>query len=204
MNIRQVMHTSPVIPVIVIEDLDTAVPLAEALVAGGLKVLEITLRTSAAMQAMEQIASEVPDAMVGVGTVTSASEVQKAKDNGATFVVSPGYTHAIGQACFAADLPYLPGVMTPGDIMRAQEDGLDALKFFPAAQAGGISFLKSLRGPFPNIVFCPTGGIGASDYSDYLALDNVLCVGGSWVAPAELVRQRDWQQISSLAKDCFD
>ncbi len=204
MNIRSIMNMSPVIPVMVINDLETAVPTAEALVTGGLKVLEITLRTDEALQAMQMIAKSVPDAIVGVGTVTVASQVQQAKDHGATFVVSPGYTHEVGDACDKASLPVLPGVMTPGDIMRAQQDGLDALKFFPAAQAGGISFLKALGGPFPDIVFCPTGGIGASSYKDFLALDNVLCVGGSWVAPAALVKNKQWDEITALARACVE
>ncbi len=202
MNIRDIMKTSPVIPVMVINDLDTAVPLANALVAGGLRVLEITLRSAPAMDAIKTIAAEVPDAIVGVGTLTSAAEVPQAVAAGATFAVSPGYTHELGQACRDADLQFLPGVMTPADIIRAMQDGLSALKFFPAAQAGGPGFLKALGGPFQNIVFCPTGGISLSNAPDYLSLPNVLCVGGSWVVPGDLIAEKNWQGITDLALEC--
>ena len=202
MNIKTIMRTSPVIPVMVIEDIDTAVPLAKALVAGGLRVLEITLRTDAAYAAMQRIATEVPDAIVGVGTITAAQEVQKSVDHGAVFAVSPGYTHQLGEACYKADLPFLPGVMTPADIIRAMQDNIDALKFFPAEQAGGVAFLKALAGPFPDIVFCPTGGVSAGNYHDYLSLDNVLCVGGSWVAPKPLLANGKWDEIEKLASEC--
>lgn len=200
LNVTDIMRTSPVIPVIVIDDLSTAVPLAEALVEGGLRVLEITLRTNSAFEAIERVAKAVPDAIVGVGTITEADEVQRSMNAGAKFAVSPGYTHALGTACKAADLPFLPGIATPADILRAQEDGYQALKFFPAEQAGGVAMLKALSGPFINAVFCPTGGVGPDNVKDYLALDNVLCVGGSWVAPGSLVKQGDWAGITALAQ----
>jgi len=202
LNIRSIMQRAPIIPVMVVDDLDHAVPLAEALVAGGLSVLEITLRTDIAFAALKKIADEVPDALVGVGTITAVEQVQKAIDHGAQFAVSPGYTHELGHACAVRELPFLPGVMTPADIIRAEQDGLNSLKFFPAEQAGGIKFLKALAGPFPDVVFCPTGGVSKSNYQEYLALDNVLCAGGSWVAPQELVRAKNWQSIQELAKQC--
>lgn len=204
MKIRSIMTTAPVIPVMVIEDSTTAIPLAQALVDGGLNVLEITLRTDAALDAIEQISAKVEGAIVGVGTITDALQVQQAIDAGASFAVSPGYTHELGAATAAANLPFLPGVMTPGDIIRAMQDGLDALKFYPAGQAGGTGFLKALAGPFPGIVFCPTGGVSAANYHEYLSLDNVLCVGGSWVAPKDLVKQQDWDAITALARRCTE
>ena len=194
-------NVTPVIPVMVIEDLASAVPLAKALVAGGLKVLEITLRSESALASIEAIARDVPDAIVGVGTITSADHVRQAVDAGAVFAVSPGYTEQLGAACQKHDLPFLPGVMTPADIIRAMHDDLDALKFFPAGQAGGASFLNALRGPFPDIAFCPTGGIKPDNFKDYLALPNVLCVGGSWVCPGKLVNEKDWAAIEKLASD---
>jgi len=199
-SITDLMKISPVIPVIVIDDPEAAIPLAEALVAGGLRILEITLRTDAALRAIENIASAVSDAIVGAGTVTRADDVQHCIDAGAGFAVSPGYTATLGAACSAANLPYLPGVMTPADILCAHQGGYNALKFFPAGAAGGRSFLKALSGPFVRQVFCPTGGINAENASDYLALDNVLCVGGSWVAPRNMIRARDWQGIEALAR----
>lgn len=201
-TIRSIMQTAPVIPVMVIEDATDAVPLAHALVDGGLRVLEITLRSEAALQAIENIASNVPEAIVGVGTLCNADQVKQSVDAGAVFGVSPGFTQAIGDACKTANLPLLPGVMTPADILLAIQNNLDALKFFPAAQAGGISSLKALSGPFPDIVFCPTGGIKSTDFRDYLALDNVLCVGGSWVCPTSTVREKNWAEITRLAKAC--
>lgn len=198
------MQTAPVIPVMVIENASDAVPLAHALVEGGLRVLEITLRSDAALQAIENIATNVPDAIVGVGTLCTAEQVKQSVDAGAVFGVSPGFTQAIGDACKTANLPLLPGVMTPADILMAIQNDLDALKFFPAAQAGGINSLKALSGPFPDIVFCPTGGIKPTDFQDYLALDNVLCVGGSWVCPKTLVQEKRWPEITQLAKDCHN
>ena len=199
MNARQLMETAPVIPVIVIDDIDTAVPLAEALIAGGLPVLEITLRTSVALQAIERVSRALPDALVGVGTVTSADDVSRSIDAGAKFAVSPGYTKAIGKACNDAKLPLLPGVMTSSDILQATEDGYSELKFFPAQQAGGVPMLKALAGPFVDTVFCPTGGINEDNYQDFLQLPNVVCVGGSWVAPKQLVAQGKWSDITALA-----
>ncbi len=201
MDIRTIMGLAPVIPVLVIGETEQAVPLARALVDGGLPVLEVTLRTEAAFEAVERIAAEVEGAVVGVGTVRSAADLERAKALGARFAVSPGLTDALARAAQVTGLPLLPGVMTPSEAMAAAEAGFSALKLFPAAQAGGIGMLKALRGPFPELVFCPTGGIGADTFRDFLTLPNVACVGGSWVAPAEAVRFGDWARITRLARE---
>jgi len=190
----------PVIPVIVIEELAHAVPLAQALLAGGVKVLEVTLRTTVALAAIEAIARAVPEAIVGAGTLRSAADVRAAMDAGCRFGVSPGYTREIGAACRAAGLPLLPGVATAGEVMAASADGYDFLKFFPASAAGGVPMLKALAGPFADIAFCPTGGITAETAPQYLALPNVRVVGGSWLTPADALRAGDWARITALAR----
>lgn len=195
----QVMQDAPVIPVIVLNDVHHAVLLARALVAGGIRMLEVTLRTPQALACIEAIAQGVPDAVVGAGTVRSAADVQACAMAGARFVVSPGYTHAVGQACRDAGVPLLPGVATGSEIMMAQEDGLRALKFFPALQAGGAAMLKALSGPFGDVKFCPTGGITLGNAAEFLALPNVVCVGGSWLTPADAVARGDWAQVTKLA-----
>lgn len=201
MNVRELMQVAPVIPVLVIDDVASARPLAEALVAGGLRVLEITLRTPQALDAMKAMC-DVEGAIVGVGTALDGDDLKKARDHGATFAVSPGFTQALGKAANAINMPLLPGIMTPADIMRARDEGFTAVKFFPASQAGGPSLLKGFSGPFVDTVFCPTGGINASNAKDYLSLKNVLCVGGSWVAPKDLVAAGDWEGITKLAAEC--
>ena len=203
MNIDDILTRAPIIPVIVIERLEDAVPLAQALVDGGLPVLEVTLRSAVAMQAVREIAISVSGASVGVGTVTRAEQFAAAKDAGAQFAVSPGLTDALAAASHDLEMPFLPGVFTPSDVMRAQERGYRALKLFPAQQAGGIAMLKALHGPLPEVRFCPTGGIGADDFTDYLALPNVACVGGSWVCPKSAVEKRDWEQVRRLASDAL-
>jgi len=195
----EVMQDAPVIPVIVLNDVAHAVPLARALVAGGIRMLEVTLRTPAALACIETIAKEVPEAVVGAGTVRSAADAQAAAMAGARFVVSPGYTHAVGKACHDLGLALLPGVATGSEIMMAQEDGYHALKFFPAVQAGGLAMLKAWHGPFGDVKFCPTGGVGPANVRDFLALPNVACVGGSWLTPAEAVARGDWAAITRLA-----
>ena len=197
----QVMQDAPVIPVIVLHDLAHAVPMARALVAGGVRMLEVTLRTPVALACMEAIAREVPQAVVGAGTVRSAADAQAAAMAGARFAVSPGYTHAIGQACRDAGLPLLPGVATGSEILMCQDDGLTELKFFPALQAGGIAMLKAWGGPFGDVRFCPTGGISTSNAPEFLALPNVACVGGSWLVPADALAQGDWARITRLATE---
>ena len=197
----EVMKDAPVIPVIVLSDVAHAVPLARALVAGGIRMLEVTLRTPAALACIEAIAREVPEAVAGAGTVRSAADAQAAAMAGARFAVSPGYTHAVGKACHELELPLLPGVATGSEIMAAQEDGYTALKFFPAMQAGGLAMLKAWQGPFGDATFCPTGGITPSNAAEFLGLANVACVGGSWLTPADLVARGDWARITQLARD---
>lgn len=195
-----VMNDAPVIPVIVLSELAHAVPLARALVAGGIRMLEVTLRTPVALACMEAIVREVPDAVVGAGTVRSAADAQAAAMAGARFAVSPGYTPAIGKACHELGLPLLPGVATGSEILAAQEDGYTALKFFPALQAGGIAMLKAWQGPFGDVKFCPTGGITGGNAGEFLRLANVTCVGGSWLTPPEVVARGDWDHITQLAR----
>ena len=190
----------PVIPVIVIDRLEDAVPLAEALVAGGVRVLEVTLRTSVALRCMEAIAKAVPDAIVGAGTVRSVTDAQAAKNAGCQFAVSPGYLSSIGQACRDLDLPWLPGVATGSEVMAANADGHSFLKLFPATAVGGIALLKSLAGPFADVMFCPTGGITLQSAPDFLALPNVPVCGGSWLTPADAIARKDWARITELAR----
>ena len=195
----QVMQDAPVIPVIVLHDLAHAVPMARALVAGGVRMLEVTLRTPVALACIEAIARDVPEAMVGAGTVRSAADAQAAAMAGARFAVSPGYTHAIGQACRDAGLSLLPGVATGSEILQCQEDGLTELKFFPALQAGSLAMLKAWSGPFGDVRFCPTGGISTTNAAEFLALPNVACVGGSWLVPGDALAKGDWARITQLA-----
>ena len=199
--VRAVMRTGPVIPVIVIDRLADAVPMARALVGGGIRVLEITLRTAAGLAAIDAVAREVPDAIVGAGTLTRPEEFEAVRRAGARFGVSPGFGAALAQAARDSGLPWLPGVMTPSDVIAARAAGLAALKLFPAAQAGGLGMLKALAGPFPDVVFCPTGGINAATTPDFLALPNVACVGGSWLTPADAVASGDWARVESLARE---
>ena len=197
----QVMQDAPVIPVIVLHDVKHAVALARALVAGGIRMLEVTLRTPQALACLEAIAREVPEAVAGAGTVRSAADVQASLNAGARFAVSPGYTHTLGQACRDAGLPLLPGVATGSEIMAAQEDGYNELKFFPAMQAGGPAMLKAWGGPFIDVRFCPTGGVTQANAAEFLALPNVACVGGSWLIPADALAAGDWARITALARD---
>lgn len=198
---REVIQDAPVLPVIVLHDAATAVPLARALLAGGIRMLEVTLRTPAALQCIEAIARELPQAVVGAGTVRSAADAQAAALAGARFAVSPGYTRSIGKACRDLGLPLLPGVATASEILLAQEDGYHDLKFFPAVPAGGSALLKAWQGPFAEVRFCPTGGIHPGNAREFLALANVACVGGSWLVPDDAVRQGDWQRVARLARE---
>lgn len=197
----QVMQDAPVIPVIVLNDVAHAVPMARALVAGGVRMLEVTLRTPQALACMEAIARDVPEAVVGAGTVRSKADAQAAANAGARFAVSPGYTSAVGQACRDLGLSLLPGVATGSEIMMAQEDGFTQLKFFPAMQAGGPAMLKAWSGPFFDVKFCPTGGVTLQNATEFLALPNVICVGGSWIVPADAMVKGEWDKITQLAKD---
>jgi 2-dehydro-3-deoxyphosphogluconate aldolase/(4S)-4-hydroxy-2-oxoglutarate aldolase len=201
MNTLELAHHGPVIPVIVIHRVEQAVPLAQALVDGGVKVLEITLRTPAALRCIEMIVREVPEAIVGAGTVRSVADAQSARDAGCRFAVSPGYLHELGLACRNIGLPLLPGVATASEVMQAQADGYDFLKFFPATAAGGIPMLKALAGPFPDVAFCPTGGITRQTAGQFLALPNVRVCGGSWLTPSDAVESHDWARVTQLARE---
>ncbi len=191
----------PVIPVIVLDRLDDAVPMAEALVAGGVRVLEVTLRTPVALKCMEAIARAVPEAIVGAGTVRSAADAQAARDVGCRFAVSPGYSASIGEACRRIGLPLLPGVATASEVMAANAGGYYFLKFFPATAAGGVAMLKAFAGPFGDVHFCPTGGISLATAPQFLALPNVKVCGGSWLTPPEAVAAGDWERITALARE---
>jgi 2-dehydro-3-deoxyphosphogluconate aldolase/(4S)-4-hydroxy-2-oxoglutarate aldolase len=201
MNIREIVGMAPVIPVLTVSDLADAVPLAQALVAGGLRVLEITLRTPAAIPCVEAIRGAVPDAIVGVGTLTRAVDFAAAGRAGAQFGVTPGLTPELAGAARGARFPLLPGVMTPTEVIAARHAGFNILKLFPAQQAGGTGMLRALASLFPDVLFCPTGGITRIGAPEYLALPNVICVGGSWVVPNELQQSRDWPGIEALARD---
>lgn len=201
MNTLDLVSYGPVIPVIVINKLEDAVPMARALVAGGVRVLEVTLRTPIALQCMEAIARDVPEAVLGAGTIRSVADAKAAKDVGCVFGVSPGYTSQIGHACRELELPLLPGTATGSEVMQATADGYSFLKFFPAMQAGGIPMLKALAGPFTDVVFCPTGGITVESAPQFLALPNVKVCGGSWLTPADAVAARDWARITQLARE---
>ena len=200
MNVLELMRIGPVIPVIVIYHIVHAVPLARALVAGGVRVLEVTLRTPVALQAVRAIAREVDGAVVGVGTITRAQDFVQSIDAGAVFGVSPGLTPELVAGARDSGLPLLPGVMTPSDVIAARTAGFTEMKLFPAQQAGGIGMLKALGGPFPDVTFCPTGGVSAATAPDFLALPNVACVGGSWLTPADAVAAGDWERITTLAR----
>lgn len=200
MTIAGILRVSPVIPVVVIEDADDAVPLAEALVAGGVKVIEITLRSDAALDAVQAITASVHDIVVGVGTIRRPEDFAAAAAAGARFAVSPGITDGLLAAAKESGLNYLPGVMTPSEVMRACEAGLSDLKLFPAEAAGGVELLRALAGPFPDVTFCPTGGIAADTARRYLELPNVACVGGSWLTPNAAVAAGDWPAITALAR----
>lgn len=201
MNTLDLVNYGPVIPVIVLQKEEHAVPLARALVAGGVRVLEVTMRTSVALRCIELIAREVPEAIIGAGTVRSVADAQAAKAAGSLFAVSPGYTSAVGQACREMGLPLLPGVSTASEVMQAQADGYQFLKLFPATAVGGTTLLKALAGPFPDVVFCPTGGISLETAPQFLNLPNVRVCGGSWLTPQDAIDAGDWSRITRLASE---
>lgn len=196
----ELVRVAPVIPVLVLDDAATAVPLARALVEGGLLVLEVTLRTASAVAVLERVAAEVPDAVVGAGTVRTPAQAREAVRAGARFLVSPGSPAPLVRSMQDTGAAVLPGVATPTEVLGAQDLGLSALKLFPAAQVGGMALLAALAGPFPDVAFCPTGGISAETAGDYLAQPNVACVGGSWLAPPALVASGDWAGVAELAR----
>lgn len=200
MTALSIMQDAPVIPVIVLHNAEHAVPMAKALLAGGIRVLEVTLRTPQGLACIEAIAKQLPEAIVGAGTVRNAADAAAAARAGSRFAVSPGYTSKLGQACRDLNLPLLPGVATSSEIMMAQEDGFTELKFFPAVQSGGIQMLKAWQGPFGELRFCPTGGISPGNAAEFLALSNVVCVGGSWLVPASAVESGNWSLITELAQ----
>ena len=198
MTVLELMRSGPVIPVIVIDNVDDAVPLAKALVAGGVRTLEVTLRTDAAVAAARAIIAEVPDAIVGIGTILNPDDLARARALGAKFGISPGLTPELLKAAAASDLPFAPGIATASELMAALAAGFDVVKFFPAEQAGGIKTLRALAGPFPHVRFCPTGGIGAANAATWLAEPNVLCVGGSWLCSAGDIRNGNWVGITAM------
>lgn len=199
--LRAVLRRAPVIPVLTVTRTEHAVPLAEALVGGGLTVLEVTLRSPVALEVIRAMRRAVPEAVVGVGTLVRAEQFAQAADAGAQFGVSPGLTAALAAASDTVPYPLLPGVMTPSELLSARALGFDTCKLFPAQQAGGVGMLKALHAVFPEVAFCPTGGISRQNAAEFLALPNVLCVGGSWVAPAEALEKGDWARVRALASD---
>lgn len=200
----RLMDAAPVIPVLTLHDAGQAVPLASVLVEAGLTVLEITLRTDQALEAIRRIADEVPHAHVGAGTVMAPDDFDRVADAGGQFAISPGATAALYGRARELDLPFLPGVATAGEVLAGREAGWSRFKLFPAAACGGVGLLKSLHGPFPDVAFCPTGGIGPDDFREYLALPNVRCVGGSWMVPADAVEDGDWARIGRQARECVE
>lgn len=200
-RLLSLLDGQPVIPVIKIDRAEDAVPLARALAKGGLRAIEITLRTKDALEAIRRAAGEVEEAVVGAGTILDPRQFDQAVAAGSKFIVSPGVTQSLLSHAAGSDVPLLPGAITPGEIMTAREAGLDFLKFFPAEQAGGIPFLKALASPIQEVKFCPTGGVSAANARDYLALPNVICVGGSWVAPDDMIKSGNWAGIEALARE---
>ncbi|WP_420407304.1 2-dehydro-3-deoxy-phosphogluconate aldolase [Hoeflea sp.] len=199
--LTSILEQQPVVPVLVIRDLATAVPLARALVEGGLKAIEITLRTPVALEAIRAVANEVEGAVPGAGTILNARQFREVEDAGSQFIVSPGTTMELLDVARKSKVPFLPGAVTASEVMSLREEGYEVLKFFPAEQAGGAEYLKSLSSPLAGMKFCPTGGISPANARDYLSLPNVICVGGSWVAPAAMVESEDWDGIARLASE---
>jgi 2-dehydro-3-deoxyphosphogluconate aldolase/(4S)-4-hydroxy-2-oxoglutarate aldolase len=199
-----ILNACPVMPVMVIQNLEDAVPLAKALVAGGITVLEITLRTPIALDAVRLISQEVKDAIVGAGTITTPEQLKAAEEAGAVFAISPGLTPKLLAAANEGNIALIPGISTLSELMLGMEYGLDHFKFFPAEAAGGIPMLKSIAGPIPRVTFCPTGGISPENYNNYLQLSNVACVGGSWLAPVDVVKAKNWAKVTELAKQAVE
>ncbi len=198
---KEILQTGPVVPVMVIHDTAHAVPLAKALVAGGVKILEIVLRSDAALESIKLISEQVPDAIVGAGTVLSEKDLDNITKAGAVFAISPGLTPTLLDAAGRGSIPLIPGISSASELMYGMEAGLTEFKFYPAEAAGGIQMIKSLGGPFPQVTFCATGGISPTNYKEYLALKNVPCVGGSWLAPNDAVLAGDWNKITNICKN---
>lgn len=199
-NATSILHVSPVIPVVTIKEPQHAVPIARALVEGGIRIIELTLRTDSALNSLKLIANEVPDILVGAGTILTPAQADAAVSAGAQFLVSPGVTPSLLDHMLALDVPVLPGVATVGEVMAVLERGLDTMKFFPAGPAGGPEYLAAIGAPIPQVQFCPTGGISLNSAPGYLALPSVSCVGGSWLTPRSAIETQDWQQITKLAQ----
>ena len=200
MNIKKILSLGPVMPVIVIEQADQAIPLGEALLAGGIKTIEVTLRTSAALDAIEHLAKSLPEIYLGAGTILNKESATQAKNSGAKFCVTPGTTSSIIHACNECNIPLLPGASTVSEMLTLSEAGFSEIKFFPASAAGGTKFIESLASPLPNLKFCPTGGISYETAPEWLSLVNVSCVGGSWIAPAKDINENNFAEITTRAK----
>ncbi len=199
-KIIEVLQISPIVPVVVVEDLKDAVPLAQSLIEGGIPIIEVTLRSSCALEAIELIAKNVPKMRVGAGTILNLTQLEQAQNRGAEFLISPGLTIKLLEHAKKKDIPLIPGVSSSGEVMQALEWGYSALKFFPAEYCGGVKLLNAFNGPFKGVKFCPTGGISADNMRSYLALENVLCVGGSWLTPKNLIQNKEWDKITEICK----
>ncbi len=199
-KIIEILQISPIVPVVVIEDIKDAVPLAQSLVEGGIQIIEVTLRSSCALEAIELIAKNVPKMRVGAGTILNPTQLEQAQNRGAEFLISPGLTIKLLEYAKKKDMPLIPGVSSSSEVMQALELGYSALKFFPAEYCGGVKLLNAFNGPFKGVKFCPTGGISADNMHSYLNLENVLCVGGSWLTPKNLIQNKEWDKITEICK----
>ncbi len=199
-KIIEVLQISPIVPVVVIEDIKDAVPLAQSLVEGGIQIIEVTLRSSCALEAIELIAKNVPKMRVGAGTILNPTQLEQAQNRGAEFLISPGLTIKLLEHAKKKDMPLIPGVSSSSEVMQALELGYSALKFFPAEYCGGVKLLNAFNGPFKGVKFCPTGGISANNMRSYLNLENVLCVGGSWLTPKDLIQNKEWDKVTEICK----
>ncbi len=199
-KIIEVLQISPIVPVVVIEDIKDAVPLAQSLIEGGIQIIEVTLRSSCALEAIELIAKNVPKMRVGAGTILNPTQLEQAQNRGAEFLISPGLTIKLLEHAKKKDMPLIPGVSSSSEVMQALELGYNALKFFPAEYCGGVKLLNAFNGPFKGVKFCPTGGISADNMHSYLNLENVLCVGGSWLTPKHLIQNKEWDKITEICK----
>ncbi|GHP47341.1 ketohydroxyglutarate aldolase [Helicobacter pylori] len=199
-KIIEVLQISPIVPVVVIENIKDAVPLAQSLIEGGIQIIEVTLRSSCALEAIELIAKNVPKMRVGAGTILNPTQLEQAQNRGAEFLISPGLTIKLLEHAKKKDMPLIPGVSSSSEVMQALELGYSALKFFPAEYCGGVKLLNAFNGPFKGVKFCPTGGISADNMRSYLNLENVLCVGGSWLTPKNLIQNKEWDKITEICK----
>ncbi|MGL2642899.1 bifunctional 4-hydroxy-2-oxoglutarate aldolase/2-dehydro-3-deoxy-phosphogluconate aldolase [Helicobacter pylori] len=199
-KIIEVLQISPIVPVVVIENIKDAVPLAQSLIEGGIPIIEVTLRSSCALEAIELIAKNVPKMRVGAGTILNLTQLEQAQNKGAEFLISPGLTIKLLEHAKKKDMPLIPGVSSSSEVMQALELGYNALKFFPAEYCGGVKLLNAFNGPFKGVKFCPTGGISADNMRSYLALENVVCVGGSWLTPKDLIQNKEWDKITEICK----